>query len=399
MTPPLLFFGSQGIVQYLAGVARKPSLRAELLFSLAFLAAAALMLGVCTVIIVGSMAPGMPSGRLLMLVIGIVVADLGVFILFGRYVVTRHVLRPMGRLIEVADAVAAGRLEARAPGADTRDFQVLGERINRMTDHLLDAQSQVVRAEKLASVGRLAAGIAHEVGNPLGAVGTYVDVLQRRGADVEVVSGVRRELERIDRIVRSLLDYARPRADSVQPVDLREVAAGAFELLQAQGALKNVQARLDLAPDTPRVLGRAHVLEQVIVNLMLNAVDAAAGKAVLLGTRRWLYEPVEVPSRRATDPGLSAFPRPAERRPSRTDFAPGHPGALLFVADAGPGIATSDRHKVFEPFYTTKAPGHGTGLGLAIVAREIFEMGGVVWVDDAREGGAAFKIFLPESPP
>jgi signal transduction histidine kinase len=266
-----------------------------------------------------------------------------------------------------------------------------------MTDHLLDAQSQVVRAEKLASVGRLAAGIAHEVGNPLGAVGTYVDVLQRRGADAEVVAGVRRELERIDRIIRSLLDYARPREDSVQPVDLRAVTAGAFQLLQDQGALKQVAAQLDVAPDTPRVLGRAHVLEQVIVNLMLNAVDAAAGSTVVLGTRRWLFEPLEAPGRRATDPGLAAFPRSPDRRPGRLDFASGHPGALLFVADAGPGVAPEDRTKVFEPFYTTKAPGKGTGLGLAIVAREIFEMGGVVWVDDAREGGAAFKIFLPES--
>jgi signal transduction histidine kinase len=295
--------------------------------------------------------------------------------------------------------VAAGHLDARAPGADTRDFQILGERLNRMTDHLLDAQGQVIRAEKLASVGRLAAGIAHEVGNPLGAVGTYVDVLQRRGADQEVVAGMRREVERIDRIVRSLLDYARPREDSVQPVDLRAVAAGAFELLQAQGALRNVAARLDVSPDTPRVLGRAHVLEQVIVNLMLNAVDAAAGRTVVLGTRRWLYELVRMPTRRATDPGLAAFPRVPARRPSRTDFAPGHPGALLFVADAGPGVAPEDRAKVFEPFFTTKAPGQGTGLGLAIVAREVFEMGGVVWVDDAREGGAAFKVFLPEAGP
>lgn len=378
---------------------RKPSLRAELLFSLAFLAAAALMLGVCTVIIVGSMAPTMSSGRLLLVVVGIVTADLAVFILFGRYVVTRHVLRPMSRLIDVADAVAAGRLETRAPGADTRDFQILGERINRMTDHLLDAQGQLVRAEKLASVGRLAAGIAHEVGNPLGAVGTYVDVLQRRGADGEIVTGLRREVDRIDHIVRSLLDYARPREDSLQPVELRSVVAGAFELLNAQGALKPVEARLDVAPDTPRVMGRAHVLEQVIVNLMLNAVDAAPGRAVVLGTRRWLYELERAPRRRATDPGLAAFPRTSERRPSRTDFAPGHPGALLFVADAGPGVAAADRLQVFEPFYTTKAPGQGTGLGLAIVAREVFEMGGVVWVDDAREGGAAFKVFLPEAVP
>jgi signal transduction histidine kinase len=130
---------------------------------------------------------------------------------------------------------------------------------------------------------------------------------------------------------------------------------------------------------------------------MLNAVDAAAGGSVILGARRWLYEPERAPRRRATDPGLATFPRLPERRPSRVDFAPGHPGALVFVADTGPGVPHEDRDQVFEPFFTTKAPGKGTGLGLAIVAREVHEMGGVVWVDDAREGGAAFKIFLPEA--
>ncbi|PYP18616.1 MAG: PAS domain-containing sensor histidine kinase, partial [Gemmatimonadetes bacterium] len=83
------------------------------------------------------------------------------------------------------------------------------------------------------------------------------------------------------------------------------------------------------------------------------------------------------------------------RRPSRIEFAAGQPGALIFVADSGLGIAPEDREKVFEPFYTTKDPGRGTGLGLAIVARSVHEMGGVVWVDAAREGGAAFKLFFP----
>jgi two-component system NtrC family sensor kinase len=380
-------------------VTRKPSLRAELLFNLAFLAGAALILGVGTVLAVGAIAPGLEPARLTGIVIVIVLADLAVFILFGRYIVNRHVLRPVGRLIAAADAVAAGRLDTRAPGAETQDLQILSERLNRMTDHLLDAQGEVVRAEKLASVGRLAAGIAHEVGNPLGAAGTYLDVLQRRGADQEVVAGMRRELERIDRIVRSLLDYARPREDSVQAIDIRGIANGAFDLLQQQGALKGVQARLELAADVPRVMGRAHVLEQVIVNLMLNAAHAAAGGDVVLGARRWLFDAEQTPRRRQTDPGLSAFPRVFARRPSRLDFATGHPGALLYVADSGPGVAPEDRDAVFEPFYTTKAPGEGTGLGLAIVAREIHEMGGVVWVDGAREGGAAFKVFLPEALP
>src|SRR5207247_7868949 len=166
----------------------------------------------------------------------------GIFIVFGRHLVTRLVLRPLERLMSAADAVADGDLNARAPDAETRDFATLAERLNRMTDYLLDAQSQLVRSEKLASIGRLAAGIAHEVGNPLGAVGTYIDVLRRRGADPELVAGLRRELDRIDHIVRSLLDYARPHDEALDAVDPGAIARGAFLLLDAQGALQAVQA-------------------------------------------------------------------------------------------------------------------------------------------------------------
>src|SRR5579872_4584723 len=149
----------------------KPSLRMELLFNLAFLAAAALLLGVITILVVSSLAASPEQAFPLLLVA--IVLDIVVFIVFGHYIVTRHVLRPVKRLVTVVDAVASGDLAARASDAETRDFAVLGERLNRMTDHLLDYQSQLVRAEKLASIGRLAAGIAHEVGNPLGAIGTY----------------------------------------------------------------------------------------------------------------------------------------------------------------------------------------------------------------------------------
>src|SRR5207247_4386944 len=125
--------------------------------------------------------------------------------------------------------------------------------------YLLDAQSQLVRSEKLASIGRLAAGIAHEVGNPLGAVGTYIDVLRRRGVDPEIVAGLRRELDRIDHIVRSLLDYARPHEEALVAVDAGEIVRGAFLLLEAQGALKTVRAALDVAPDVPRIRAWAHL--------------------------------------------------------------------------------------------------------------------------------------------
>ncbi len=369
----------------------KPALRTELLFYLSFLAAAALLVGVATLLVATSFAPE----RTFVLVMLMIALEVGVFIVFGRYLVNRLVLWPLERVVATADAVADGDLGRRAPDAETRDFATLAERLNRMTDHLLDAQGQLVRSEKLASIGRLAAGIAHEVGNPLGAIGTYVEVLRRRGADPDVVTGVTRELDRLDRIVRGLLDYARPQEEALAPLDAGAVAQSAYGLLEAQGALKPVRASLEVAPDVPRMLGRVHLLEQAIVNLVLNAVDAAPGGLVILGARRWAYEPRPAVLRRAGDPPDASFPRRPERRPARTDFAAGQLGALLYVADSGPGVPPDDREKVFEPFYTTKPPSRGTGLGLAIVARAVHDMGGVVWVDTAREGGAAFKMFFP----
>ena len=371
----------------------KPALRTELLFYLSFLAAAALLVGVATLLVATSFAPE----RTFVLVMLLVALEVAVFVVFGRHLVNRLVLWPLERVVATADAVADGDLARRAPDAETSDFSTLAERLNRMTDHLLDAQGQLVRSEKLAGIGRLAAGIAHEVGNPLGALGTYVEVLRRRGADPEVVAGVTRELERIDRIVRGLLDYARPQEEGLAPVDPAAVARGAYGLLEAQGALRPARSTLELEPGVPQILGRAHLLEQAIVNLVLNAVDAAPGGVVVLGARPWDYQPRRLESKRVTDLPPARFPRAVERRPARVEFAPGQPGALLFVADSGPGVPPDDRDKVFDPFYTTKAPGRGTGLGLAIVARAVDDMGGVVWVDRAREGGAAFKMFFPRA--
>src|SRR5207245_6578401 len=259
----------------------KPALRVELLFYLTFLVAFALLVGVAT----SQLALAISPERGVVLVVTFVALEVGIFVLYGRSLVTRLVLRPLARVMDTADAVADGDLEARAPDAATRDFATLAERLNRMTDRLLDAQSQLVRSEKLASIGRLAAGVAHEVGNPLGAIGTYVEVLRRRGADGEVVAGLTRELDRIDQIVRGLLDYARPQEEPLAPLDPVVVLRGAHALLEAQGALKAVRADLEIAAGVPHILARAYLLEQVIVNLVLNAVDAASGGLVVLAAR------------------------------------------------------------------------------------------------------------------
>ncbi len=381
-------------------VGRLPSLRRELLVNLAILVAAALLLAVATALLVALLDPEFTAVALA----GLVAADVAVVFVFGRHLLDRLVLKPMAALRAAADEIAAGDLARRAPSAETRDFTELGERLNYMTGRLLSAQSQLVRNEKLAAIGRFAAGVAHEVGNPLSAIATYLDVLKARGADPDLLAAVSREVGRIDRIVRGLLDYARPVEQRVGRVDLVQVVRTVHELLRQQGALKAVEVRLECGEPVPLVQGNPHDLEQVVVNLVLNAVDAAKGGVVVAGVTPWRYRaPEPKPLRRSDGARPADRPVPADRRtldpqggaPLRPDLAPGTLGVLLYVADSGPGVPPEDRERVFDPFFTTKAPGFGTGLGLAVVQRTVHQSGGVVWVETAREGGAAFKVFLP----
>src|SRR5204862_2250219 len=138
-----------------------------------------------------------------------------------------------------------------------------------------------------------------------------------------------------------------------------EIVRGAVALLGAQGALKGVRATVDIGGAVPRVRARAHMLEQALVNLVLNAVDAAPGAAVVVGTRRWAYDPGRAAPRRASDPGLASFGRRPARRPARGEFSAGAPGALVFVADAGPGVPPKDRGRIFVPILLAKVPGRG----------------------------------------
>ena len=143
--------------------------------------------------------------------------SLAVFLAFGAWLLKRMVLAPLDELSRTADALAEGSGPVPEQSFEGREFKALEERFRAMAQRLLDAQGQVVRAEKLAAIGRLSAGLAHEIRNPLGALNTYVEVLKQRGVDAEVVDAMQQEVARMDHIVAGLLDYARTRGGARVP--------------------------------------------------------------------------------------------------------------------------------------------------------------------------------------
>lgn len=369
---------------------RRPSLRLRLLVDLGFLMAAAVMIvGLTTLLLVGADVREF-IGPLVALWVG----SIAVFVLFGRYLVGGLVLRPIERLTSDADRYGAGDVAPGEPGYEAPELEHLSERYRLMAEELLDAQSQIVRVEKLAGIGRLAAGVAHEVRNPLGALSTYTEVLRHRGLAPDVTDEMRRAIERIECIVRSLLEYARPGKPTGR-TDLRAAVETTLDFLSAQGLFRGHDVRPTLA-DVPCVAGDRHALEQVVLNLVVNACDAAPASRIWVDLQSRAFEGRHQEARRAGAPGLDGARRHGfSPRPRRPEIPDGTAGVLLCVADDGPGVHEADRERVFDPFYTTRDPGKGVGLGLALVARTVHEVGGTVWVDRAREGGAAFKVFLP----
>ncbi len=310
---------------------------------------------------------------------------------------------PLAASVAAAEAIASGDTSRRVPPGGTYEFDQLGRSVNRMTEQLLASHQLRLRVEKLATMGRIAAGVSHEIGNPISAIANYAHLLRMRTEGVpgttEPLDALEREITRIDRIMRGLLDYSRPRRLTPKPVVVDEVIADVLRLLADQGITRRYRISVDLEAPTGVVYAERHDLEQVFVNLMLNAVDAMDHEG-LIALRTQINDVSafgEGSEKRRTDRAQERW----THRPSRRALAwlarPESPDRFLqiIIADSGTGVATEDEERIFEPFFSTKQPGKGTGLGLAIVASTIENLGGTIWVQRAREGGAAFVILLP----
>lgn len=368
--------------------------------------------------------------RAALYVTALLVFDVVIFALFGNILITKRVLKPIDRLVSNAEAIANGELVVMLPEEETHEMARLSQSLNDMARRLIADQEQlaanirsldetnrqlteardaVIHSEKLASVGRLGAGIAHEVGNPLGAIIGYLGILRKKSPDAqrELIDAADREARRIDRIVRGLLDYSRPHEARTRPLDINKVIHETVDLVSTQGKFKLVELDLALTDSLPLVHGDPYQLQQVLVNLLVNAADALDGTphpVVRVVTLERPHRPAPAPQARRKDdhPAINyAHRRRLQASPRSTLADPGTVGdrvVEIIISDNGPGIPPELVDQIFEPFVTTKEIGKGTGLGLAVCARLIEGMGGVIRADADSEAGATFRIVLPAEP-
>jgi signal transduction histidine kinase len=374
---------------------------------------------------------GLPADYLYVALVAAIAIDLVLLGLVADYRLRVLVIRPVAEMVGGAEGIAAGIEEYRLPPSDTAEIDRLSTAVNEMAGRLIHnqellaenvrslddtnrelsaARSSLARADKMASIGRLASGIAHEIGNPLGAILGYAELGRRSGdGGAEWLDGISHEAGRIDAIVRGLLDYGRPKASATRDVDVNEVIEPAVELMRVQGRLKDIDVHLDLCPDGVVVTADPSQLEQVLVNLLLNAIDAVeetegarwirVGSTTTTITARDRWDATR--SRRDDPDGidyshLRRLDQARDPGPAR-QLSEGDAAVEVIVRDSGPGILPEDAQRVFDPFFTTKAPGLGTGLGLAVSARLIEIMGGTIEAVPAADEGAAFRILLPVS--
>jgi signal transduction histidine kinase len=225
---------------------------------------------------------------------------------------------------------------------------------------------QLQRTDKLSAVGKLASGLAHEINNPLGTILCYANLLKKdlpEDKPLEDLQIIERHAKRAQIIVQDLLDFARPKTTSAKPCDINELIRTHIQFVQARAEKKRVRIQADLEDDLPTTVTDISALEQILSNLLLNALEALDGDGWISVSSAWNQHSQQI---------------------------------AFSVEDSGPGIARDSMQSIFDPFYTTKDVGEGTGLGLAVVYGLIEEIGGQIEVENAT--GAKFTVSLPYRP-
>ena len=313
--------------------------------------------------------------------------------LIGNQQISRIYYRPLKRLANRAETFRDEDNLFFAVRKEDNEFSVLSSSLNKMLNRITEdkqvlrdtigslkeannelkkAQNDIIRAEKMATVGRLTSGIAHEIGNPIGIVLGYLDLLKQpdlpEAERSDFIERSEQEIIRINNIIRQLLDMSRSSAGESKPVSVHQLLGDLICVFNYQPTASNITFQSVFTADDDRVRVDPDVLRQVFLNILLNAVDAV--------------------SAHLTDSGRIKITTESSAQSERQTLE-------ITIADNGPGIDASDLPHVFDPFYTTKQPGKGTGLGLSVSFMIVERLGGHITVDQRPDSGAAFRVILP----
>jgi two-component system NtrC family sensor kinase len=323
--------------------------------------------------------------------------------LFGFYLLHRSIIRPINRLVRRAEEYKEGETFFLASDTEQDEFGRLSRALNMMLRGLEDnkvklqagitslekanleltqAQEEIIRSEKLASIGRLASGVAHEIGNPIGIVLGYLGLLKgndlKRQERGDIISRIEKEIDRINRTIRNLLDFSRPSKGEVKAVSVHQIIVDMLDILKPQPMMADINVVLDQQAAQDTVLADPDKLKQVFLNIVMNAIDAMEAN-----------QPKDESHNKVLAIRTSMV---SETQPDRREN--GNRVQIEFT-DNGPGIPAEDINKIFDPFYTTKEPGKGTGLGLSVSLRIVEETGGDIKAKSERGEGTTLTVILP----
>jgi signal transduction histidine kinase len=319
------------------------------------------------------------------------------FIIIGSFLLTRYLVKPLERMIKATEDITEGCFPRNMEPTGRNEIGTLSASLSRMSDKLREdkkqidqyiesleesntklkkAQDEVLRSEKLASVGRLAAGIAHEIGNPIGIIIGYIEILRQdtsqKEGNLNTLKRVENEIMRIDKIIRELLGFSHPSKVTLHPIQVNPLIVETASLISHQKAFHNIDLDLRLQDGLPFITADEQQFQQVMINLFINAMDAMQGGGELTVT---------------TEP-CNDSQNPSNTFSNASDVR-------IIVKDTGVGIEENHLNRIFDPFYTTKRPGKGTGLGLSICLRIIESFRGKISVKSSLSEGTTFTIMLP----
>jgi two-component system NtrC family sensor kinase len=308
----------------------------------------------------------------ILVLLTLVAVALGIVV---SYVLSKSIMKPLNSLIVATKKIAAGvspkeiRLEEAPPEIEAlgKAFRSMAEAI-RARDQQLHRQTheKLMRSDRLAMIGQLAAGVAHEINNPLGSILLFNRLVMQQtpaqGRVRENLERIEKETKRCHMIVKSLLDFARERKPLVEPLDVNWALDATLQLFEGQFLFQNIEVVKEYTGGLPRTQADQSQLQQVFMNIILNAVDAMNGKGRLT----------------------------LETKPSaQAGFVD------IDISDTGCGIAPENLERIFDPFFTTKGVGHGTGLGLSVSYGIVQSHGGDITVSSTPGVGTTFTISLP----